>query len=83
MNCNREKARSVAFVGLIMASSFVLTACAPQIMSSNERSVTVGDVTRLNEQEALDVATKWCARYGRHAQLNQTRGNRFDYNCVD
>lgn len=54
---------------IMIASACVLllAACAPTIMTGNERSVTVGNTNNFNIAESQAAADQYCAKHNRVA----------------
>jgi hypothetical protein len=72
---------------ILMIFALGLTACAPYINAGNRNMVTIYVPNTWAESEALALADKHCAEYGRVANLRKPRGSDqfgelYDYTCV-
>ena len=47
--------------------TLVAVACSPRLMSGDEQSVHVSDITLYTKEDALGVAERHCMKYGRRA----------------
>lgn len=71
----------------LLLSVLALSACAPYINAGNKNMVTVYVPNTWVETEALALADKHCAEYGKAANLRKPRasdqyGELYDYTCV-
>ncbi len=78
-------------VTVVFLASVILSACASdahiypglfgQRVVGNENYVTVSNVW--NEMDALPLADRHCAQYGKSARFTHMEGNRAIYDCVN
>lgn len=69
---------------LLLAVLAMLAACAPEFVGGNARSVTIGNITGLNDAKALQLADAHCAKYGLIARPAMTNARHATtvYDCV-
>ncbi len=67
---------------LALVSVVALGACAPQIHSSNDRTVVINGLNAFNSADALPLADAHCRTYNRHAQMKEVVAGAIIFDCV-
>lgn len=76
-----ERHARLACLAVGLGACLLLAGCGalPKVVSANESRVIIRDGTA---QEATDLATKACAKYGKTARFSHGEGWTFWFDCV-